>query len=601
MRFIIPGRPVVGWLILSLTSLTSVSATFADDPPAKAESVYVRLLKNPKTPAERLPSIIDVVGKRGSADDLTYLFTQALPGGSFTGKTRVEALKVLGEAARTRSLVPATDLAQLVPLLKTDAKADPELTRVALELAGTWKVEAAGPTLQALVIEPKATAAQRSAAIDALTAIGGDTAKKTIESLADPKQPLTLRALALAALVRLDLDEAAERSAEVLAQAGKDLDPAPLVIAFLNRQGASDTLAASLAKHPLPADAAKMALRAMYSLGRADAALVAELSKEAGLDAEVKPLTKEQIDALIAEVAAIGDPQRGENIFRRPDLSCTNCHALSRAGGGIGPDLSAVGVSSPVDYLINSILLPDQVMKEAYLSLVLSTTDGQIYQGIVVDKDDTRIILKQANGDLQTIAVSDIDEQKEGGSLMPKGLVNLMTHAEFVDVVRFLSELGKPGTPYVVRNVPSIQRWRVLKPVPESLEKTVPDADSLRSNVLEAPSESWLPMYGKVDGSLPLAEVKALAGVPVVYVQGELDASSAGPVTMRLDSAYGVHAWLDDQPIVFAKNQAAANLEPGHHTINFRVDTAERPTKVLKVEIEKAEGSHAEFVIVGGK
>lgn len=602
MRSIIAKHPVVGWLILVVTSLAPLSATrAADDPQAKAESAYVRLLKNPKTPAARLPAIIDVIGKRGSADDLTYLFTQVLPGGSFTGATRVEALGVLAEAAKTRSVVPSTDLSQLVALLKSDAKTDPSLVQAALNLAGTWKLKAAGPTLEAIALDTTTTASQRSAAIDALTAIGGDVARKTIDTLSDAKQPLTLRAEALAALVKLNAQEAAARAVGVLAQSGKDLDPAPLVIAFLNRQGASDILAAALAKQPLPADAAKMALRAMYSLGRTDAMLVAELSKEAGLDAEVKPLTKEEMDALIAEIAEKGDPARGENTFRRPDLNCTNCHALSRAGGGIGPDLSAVGVSSPVDYLVNSILLPDQVMKEAYLSLVVSTTDGQIYQGIVTDKDDTRIILKQANGDLQTVAVADIDEQKEGGSLMPKGLANLMTHAEFVDVVRFLSELGKPGTPYAVRSVPSIQRWHVLKPVPDALAKSVPDADSLRSNILEAAPASWSPVYGKVDGSLPLDEVSRLAGGPILYAQGELDASAAGPVEIRLDSVAGIHAWYDDQPMELAKNTATISLSPGHHTLTFRIDTTERNTKVLKVDIEKAEGSHAEYVIVGGK
>jgi putative heme-binding domain-containing protein len=603
MRLFLPIRSVIGWLLfLSLTSFTTSTATFAADPPTKAESAYVRLLKNPKTPPERLPAIIDVIGKRGSADDLAYLFTQALPGGSFTGKTRVEALKVLADASRTRSVVPAADLGKLVPLLKSDAKADPELVRAAMDLAGTWKLEAAGPTLQSIATAADSTDARRSAAIDALTAIGGAQAKLTIDALADPKQPLKLRAAALAAMVKLDLNEAPGRAPEILAKAGGDFDPAPLVIAFLNRQGASDVLAASLAKAPLPPDAAKMVIRAMYSLGRTDAALVAELSKEAGLDAEIKPLTKNEMDALVAEVAAKGNAERGENIFRRPDLSCTNCHALSRAGGGIGPDLSAVGVSSPVDYLVHAILSPDQDIKEAFISLVVSTEEGQIYQGIVADKDNTRIVLKQANGELQTVAVAEIDEQKEGGSLMPKGLPNLMTHAEFVDVIRFLSELGKPGTPYAVRSVPSIQRWRVLKPVPDPLSKSTPDAASLRSQVFEAPAENWLPIYGKVDGSLPLDEVKALSGGnPVVYVRGELDASAAGPVVIRLNSSQGVHAWYDDKAIEFAGDRAEVTLDAGHHDLTFRVDTAARQAKALMVEIEKTEGSHAEYVIVGGK
>ena len=138
------------------------------------------------------------------------------------------------------------------------------------------------------------------------------------------------------------------------------------------------------------------------------------------------------------------------------------CHSVSKAGGEIGPDLSAIGQTSPPDYIIHSILLPDQSIKEQYHTLVVLTAEGQVYQGIVADKDNRRVVLKESTGALRTVPVDSIEEQKAGGSLMPKGLVNLMTHAEFVDLVRFLSELGKPG-PYAIRTTPTIQRWRVLR------------------------------------------------------------------------------------------------------------------------------------------
>ena len=38
-----------------------------------------------------------------------------------------------------------------------------------------------------------------------------------------------------------------------------------------------------------------------------------------------------------------------------------------------------------------------------------------------------------------------IRRQKEVGSLMPTGLTDSLTHAEFLDLARFVSELGKPG------------------------------------------------------------------------------------------------------------------------------------------------------------
>ena len=131
-----------------------------------------------------------------------------------------------------------------------------------------------------------------------------------------------------------------------------------------------------------------------------------------------------------------------------------SCHSLSKAGGDVGPDLSSIGQTSPPDYIINSILNPDQSIKEQYHTLVVLTSDGQVFQGIVTDKDDQRIVLKEATGATRAVPVASIEDQKPGGSLMPKGLANLMTRAEFVDLVRFLSELGKPG-PYADPHDPS--------------------------------------------------------------------------------------------------------------------------------------------------
>src|SRR5262249_22984023 len=151
----------------------------------------------------------------------------------------------------------------------------------------------------------------------------------------------------------------------------------------------------------------------------------AALGHAAGIATEVKPPTPAELNALVAEVAAKGDPSRGESVFRRTDLNCMTCHALSKAGGDVGPDLSAVGQNSPAGYIINSILLPDQSIKEQYHTLVVLTSDGQVYQGIVTDKDNQRIILKESTGVARVVPVASIEDQKAGGSLMPKGLVNL--------------------------------------------------------------------------------------------------------------------------------------------------------------------------------
>ena len=117
-------------------------------------------------------------------------------------------------------------------------------------------------------------------------------------------------------------------------------------------------------------------------------------------------MTPAELTALVAEVAAKGDPARGEEVFRRSDLNCMSCHSVTKAGGDVGPDLSAVGQISPPDYIINSILNPDQSIKEQYNTLVVQTVDGQVFQGIVTDKDEQRVVLKDATGATRVVPVA---------------------------------------------------------------------------------------------------------------------------------------------------------------------------------------------------
>jgi hypothetical protein len=184
---------------------------------------------------------------------------------------------------------------------------------------------------------------------------------------------------------------------------------------------------------------------------------------------------------------------------------------------------------------------------------------------------------------------------------MPKGLVNFMTRAEFVDLVRFLSELGKPG-PYAVRSTPTVQRWRVLKPVPADLSKSAPDPQTFASEVLNADASRWLPAYAKVAGDLPLDEMVAAADSPLLYLQGEVEVSHGDTVRVKLNSAEGVRAWVDDRPApAFAGDAFTTRLESGRHRLTFRVETAARTSPVLKVEVLKPEGSSAEYAVVGGR
>ncbi len=572
----------------------------AADEPAASDSPMVRLLKSGRVPEDRQGAVVDMIGKRGTVADLDYIYGHSLDG--FSAPVRLKALDALFEAATTRALRPEKGRDRLAGLLAEPAqRLDGPTRTAAIRLAGAWKLDAAAGTLRQIAGASGVDPATRDAAIDALATIGGKAGRGAIEELAGPRQPVLIRLAAVAALARLDIDAAANQAVTLIpaaASAGADL--APLIAAFLNHKGGGAALAAAIGRQPPPTDAARLAFRAAAANSQADGALVAALGKAAGIATETRPPSPAELSSLVAEVNSKGDPARGEDVFRRADLSCMGCHSIARAGGEIGPDLSAIGQTSPPDYIINSILLPDQSIKEQYHTLVVQTAEGQVFQGIVVDKDDRRVVLKDSTGALRTIPVDSIDDQKPGGSLMPRGLANLMTHAEFIDLVRFLSELGRPG-PYAIRTVPTIQRWRVLKDVPPELVKAVPDEEELSKRVLAAPADRWATVYARVSGALPLAEAARAAGGKVLFVQGEIDVTAAGTVVIRPVHPDGIQLWIDEVPAPAGTREFTTSIATGRHPITVRVNTAERTHPNLAITVDKPAGSTAEFTVVGGK
>ena len=85
---------------------------------------------------------------------------------------------------------------------------------------------------------------------------------------------------------------------------------------------------------------------------------------------------------------------------------------------------------------------------------MVATSEGKVYTGIKLRQTDSELVLRDAEDREIAIPTASIDEQKMAGSLMPAGLTEVLTRPELVDLVKFLSQLGKIG-PYSRRNRPS--------------------------------------------------------------------------------------------------------------------------------------------------
>ncbi|UUO05644.1 c-type cytochrome [Blastopirellula sp. J2-11] len=570
-----------------LLMVSSVSAQGSVD-------AMVKMIDSGRITEQRLPQVLDMICKRANDENLAFVFQMAIKPDGFPAAVRPDALKSLHEAAVSRNAVPTGDLSAIGELLKSD---DRKTQTLAVELAGLWKVEGSLDALSKLATEKKTGAKLKKAAVNSLAMIGGPKAVETLEKLTQPNQPLAVRYLGASALVDVDVDNAAMIAGKILAGADTSTDPAVMIDAFLAQQSGPTKLGAVLAETKLTPDVAKMCLRQMFAVGRSDPELVTVLSKAAGIDDDAPTMTADEIKAVAAEVLQKGDAHRGETLFRRADLNCFKCHSLSGAGGQIGPDLSAVGGSSPADYVVTSILYPEQAVKEAYTTRTILTIDGKVYTGIVAEEDDDRVIMKQASGQAVVIPVDDIEDEKEGGSLMPKGLAKFLTHDEFLDLARFISELGKPGE-YKIRTEPTVQRWRVLTETPAELAAGVPTIGELEELLIQAPEDAWTPAYAMLAGALPLAELTADER-PVLYLMAEVDVVVGGKVQVGLNETTGVCVWVGDDLLPEGKPEAV-ELEPGKHAIYLRVDPALFPAKTLRVTVDRPADSHAEYTVVSG-
>jgi putative heme-binding domain-containing protein len=302
----------------------------------------------------------------------------------------------------------------------------------------------------------------------------------------------------------------------------------------------------------------------------------------------------------VAEVRAHGDPARGEAIYRRADLACLKCHAIAGVGGQVGPSMESIGASAQDDYLVESILNPGKAVKEGYHAIVVATNDGQVITGIKIRQDDQQMVLRDADGKELAVPLATVEEQKEAGSIMPAGLVDSLTRAELVDLVRFLSALGEVG-PYASGQSRALRRWQTLEPTAGSL--TALTRTRVDTVVTDDPRLAWLPAYATVSGALPLADLPEMNpwyGAPKTsFARTQLDVTTPGKARLRLNSPAGLGAWLDQTKLPMGET-IELDLPQGVRTLTFVIDRSVR-TDDLRVELEDVAGSGAKVQPVVGK
>lgn len=120
-------------------------------------------------------------------------------------------------------------------------------------------------------------------------------------------------------------------------------------------------------------------------------------------------------------------------------MKCVNCHKVGDTGVSLGPDLSAIGKARTRAELLESILQPSARVEPQFAAYLVRTADEKTYTGLLVSRDEKRVVLKDAENREVTLPAGDVESVVPSRlSLMPDGLVGGLTPQEAADLLEFL-------------------------------------------------------------------------------------------------------------------------------------------------------------------
>jgi len=365
--------------------------------------------------------------------------------GKYDADFHAQVLERLAHVARFRDVRPDDGLDD--SLNELIDRPEVSVKNAALSLADIWKVKDTEDKVLEAASDKSLPVSVRATAFATLASIETGSAKKLLGGYAGGSHEPGLRAAAIRSLVQLDGGSAARHAAVLFSKADlKKLDASSTLAAFLERKGGAEELANALEDAKLKSAVAEDLLRALYSTGRLDKVLVKVLNETIGVTGQVPPYNEAYVEALVSESMKKGDSERGALLFKTS--ACVTCHRVGDEGAVIGPDLVTIGSTLSPQRIIEELLWPRRQVKEGYTVVQVVTSKGAIHQGYERRTRDSQasgdlVMRELASRKLSTIKKEHIIDRRETGSPMPIGLTALLSRPQLLDLIHYLSELGK--------------------------------------------------------------------------------------------------------------------------------------------------------------
>jgi putative heme-binding domain-containing protein len=325
-----------------------------------------------------------------------------------------------------------------------------------------------------------------------------------------------------------------------------------------------------------PAPVLASALKAAKEKGYAGVFLSKSIEAAGGKVAANPADMAGQIAGMVKAVQIGADPAQGELVYRR--IGCVQCHSIGGAGGKLGPDLSSIGASAPLDYLVESVFDPAAKVKEGYHAFAYTMKDGTQVIGIPTRETATEQFIRPGPVPEVALVKANIVKKDLVGSLMPPGLADALSFVEKRSLFAFLSQIGRPGP------------FDASKGYIARLFRLYPGAQAAAAEKAEKIDEAT-PAYTMIDGRLPREQfATALQALPgagdSVIAVAQFQLAAAGQSQLKLTGVS--KAWLDGQPLAVASEpNPKVELTAGIHTLALEFETKALP-EILRVEADGA-------------
>jgi uncharacterized repeat protein (TIGR03806 family) len=234
-------------------------------------------------------------------------------------------------------------------------------------------------------------------------------------------------------LAGLNRDELEKKNPQRLAERQKLIDD------LLGNSSRASLLALTLHQTRLPESTRQAVVTA--AAAHSDAAIRDLFEPFVPEEQRVKRLGDAIKSAELLKLA--GDAARGKELFHKTaGVQCRNCHRIAGDGTELGPDLSQIGKKLDRSKLLESILDPSRNIEPQFVTWVIETIDGKVASGLLVRKDETEIVIKDAQNKQHRFAMSEVEgAHPQQKSLMPELLLREMTAQQVADLLAYLASL----------------------------------------------------------------------------------------------------------------------------------------------------------------